>query len=109
MLHIQQIEVNACPEVGCLGFIGDMCHRVIIMVCLAVAHLNDRKPLVVQVKAQRSLILSVVAQHQLGGTDEVERHLKTTHQGDGVFLKPEQLLGTGRRTRQQQHQANRGS
>ena len=81
-----QIYVGTNAEVGCLGLVGDACHFIVLMVSTSVAHLNDREILVAKVQTQGCLILSVVAQQQLGGSYQVGRHGEAVEQGHRVGL-----------------------
>ena len=92
VLLLHDVPVHTQSEVGGRGLVGQSRHLVILVVGTADTQFKDRKPLVVQVDAQGSLILTGVAQHQLGRSYEVERQRKATEERYGVFLHTEYLL-----------------
>ena len=92
VLLFLDVPVHAQAEVGSCGLIGQSCHLVGLVVGMTYSHLEDGEPLVVQIDAQSTLILTIVAEHQLGRPHEVERQGKATEECYRIFLHPEQLL-----------------
>ena len=91
MFVLQDVPVHTDAEVGGSGLIGNLRYFVFLVVSPADTSLEDGEPLVVQIDAQGSFVLSMVAEHEHGGTYEVERHGKAPEEGDGVFLHAEHL------------------
>lgn len=99
MLVLQQINVDTHAEIGGSGLIRDIGGFVGVVIGLADTKFHDGKPLVVQIDAQASSYLATIAEHQTGRTNEVERHLKTSEQRNGILLHAEHFqlrMGCGR-------------
>ena len=72
MLLFLDIPVHTYSEVGGCRLVGQVRHFVIFVVGTTQSQFKDGKPLVVQINAQSTLILAIVAQHQLGRAYEVK-------------------------------------
>jgi hypothetical protein len=64
------------------------------------------EPLVVQIDTQGSFYLTAVAQHQTGGTYQVERNLEASEDGYRVLLHAKQFLRMGGGRYQKQSKTN---
>ena len=107
MLVLEQVPVHTDTKVWGTGLVINP-GTFVAGICLAVTQLEDRVVLILQVDAQRCLILTVVAHHQLHRTDDIYAYCHAPEQRDGIFGYSIHLLllilGMGRTPTHQQQE-----